>query len=89
MPAYHMRIKTEQIFDQKLRKNQNPGPGAYNSFKTSLSNVSFTMLGKNNKEDILNKNMTIKMKKSLVSLRESPGPHEYNCTTSSFDSASS
>lgn len=62
MPAYHMRIKTEQFFDQMVRKNKNPGPGAYNSYKTSLSNVSFTMLGKNNKDDLKNLNMTIKMK---------------------------
>jgi hypothetical protein len=33
--------------------------------------------------------MTIKMKQSLASLRDSPGPHEYNITRSSIDSASS
>jgi hypothetical protein len=64
-------------------------PGAYDSFKTSLSNVSFTMLGKNNIEDIRNRNMTIKMKESIASLKESPGPHEYIITRSSYDSASS
>jgi hypothetical protein len=47
------------------------------------------MVGKNNIEDIRNRNMTIKMKQSLASFRESPGPHEYNITRSSIDSASS
>ena len=43
MPSYRMSQKTESFFDKKLRKENLPGPGRYNPYITSLSNIKYSI----------------------------------------------
>ncbi len=79
-----MSQKTETQFERHLRKELRPGPSTYDPFKTSLSNIRFTMSSKNEVEEIINQTMTEQMRQSLRSLKRRPGPGEYNTLRSSF-----
>ena len=43
MPSFRMSLKTESLFDKKLRKDNFPGPANYNPYKTSLSNIKYSI----------------------------------------------
>ena len=57
-------MKTESDFDRMLRKEceKRPGPSNYDPFRTSLTNISYSMCGKNEKNEIHAKNLTSKMR---------------------------
>jgi len=59
-----MSMKTESDFDRMLRKEceKRPGPSNYDPFRTSLTNISYSMCGKNEKNEIHAKNLTSKMR---------------------------
>ena len=50
-PSYRMSLKTESDFERLLRKEcqARPGPANYEPFRTSLTNISYSMCGKNDK----------------------------------------
>jgi len=86
-PSYRISIKTESEFEKFLRKEERPGPASYNPFRTSISNIKYTMPCKNDRDEILSRNLTKKMRKSIASLRMRPGPADYNASnaiTSTF-----
>jgi hypothetical protein len=66
-PSYRMSLKTESDFEKILRKecSSRPGPGNYDPFRTSLTNISYSICGKNSKEEIHTKNLTKKMRQSI------------------------
>ena len=44
MPSFKMSIRTESFFEKKLREEQNyPGPGKYDPYKSSLSNIKYSI----------------------------------------------
>jgi hypothetical protein len=44
MPSYVMGLKNETDFERKLRQQgMRPGPANYNPFRTSLTNIGYTM----------------------------------------------
>jgi len=81
-------LKTETDFEKLLRKEKQnqPGPGKYDAYRSSLSNISYTMAGKNDKDEI-KQNMTQLMRSSIDSFNQMPGPADYNTlqATGSFD----
>lgn len=81
-------MRTESDFERLLRKEKvkQPGPGKYDPFRSSLTNISYTMAGKNDKEEIKN-NMTSLMRSSIDSFNLKPGPADYNPMKSSFDNS--
>lgn len=85
MPSYVMGLKNETEFDRKLRKEKRPGPSNYNPFRTSLTNIGYTMQARNDPDEILYKNLTQDMRDSVQSLKISPGPADYKPMRSSFD----
>tara|TARA_B110000285_G_C15085762_1_gene596147 strand:- start:1185 stop:1472 length:288 start_codon:yes stop_codon:yes gene_type:complete len=58
-PRITIGLKTETDFEKLLRKEKRkqPGPGKYDAYRSSLSNISYTMAGKNDKDEI-KQNMT-------------------------------
>ena len=51
-PTYQMGEKLESKFDKALRLYPNPSPAHYEAFRTSLSNISYTMPSKNDNAEI-------------------------------------
>ena len=86
-----MSLKTESEFETMLRKEceNRPGPGNYDPFRTSLTNISYSICGKNSKEEIHTKNLTKKMRQSIDAVNKKPGPGEYTILQHSFDSSDS
>jgi len=62
-----MGMKTDSDFEKILRKEceNRPGPANYTPFMTSLTNISYSMCGKNSKEEIHTKNLTNRMRDSI------------------------
>lgn len=85
-PEITIGLKTETEFEKLLRKEKSnqPGPANYDTFRTSLSNISYTMAGKNDKDEI-KQNMTQLMRSSIDSFNKFPGPADYNTLRGSFD----
>lgn len=85
-PRITIGLKTETDFEKLLRKEKRkqPGPGKYDAYRSSLSNISYTMGGKNDKDEI-KQNMTTLMRSSIDSFNKMPGPADYNTLRGSFD----
>lgn len=43
MPSYVIGLKNESDFERNLRREMRPGPANYNPFRTSLTNIGYTM----------------------------------------------
>lgn len=79
-PSYKMGEKTHSEFERILRREceTRPGPANYTPFRSSLTNISYSMCGKNSKEEIHNKMLTNRMRDSIDALNRQPGPGDYN-----------
>ena len=64
-PSYRMRLKTETMLERKLRKDRNPGPGAYDPFRTSITSIACSMGRKHDNEEVLSKRLSVVMRESL------------------------
>jgi len=51
-PTYHIGQQLESKFDKSLRLYPNPSPAHYDAFKTSISNIKYSMPSKNDKIEI-------------------------------------
>ena len=79
-PSYRMGTKTDSEFERILKKEcaTRPGPANYTPFRSSLTNVSYSIGGRNSKEEIHTKHLTNKMRDSVEALNKRPGPGDYN-----------
>ena len=84
-PSYRIQARRETSIQADCRLKDQPGPGRYEPFKTSISKIGYTMSSSSRNSDL-----TIKLNNSsfnreqLLKYRKSPGPADYRNMISSF-----
>jgi hypothetical protein len=80
-----MQARKETSIQESCRLNKKPGPGRYEPYRTSLSNIGFTMSSSSrNSDQTMKLNNSSFNREQVLKYRKSPGPADYNSMISSF-----